>query len=181
MTLLTERELERYRDLRVSNLEPSPHSCFKASTIERLILAESRLTENGYGLPCYAALQYHTRDINLMTLAKELCISYDTLVKMFGHYGIPRLSASETKIRQYKDPKFRRKMAESKRKSMKKLNDKTRGSSITREKVVKAYGVLATRKPFENWRDLIGRVSENEDIPEETVRLYLEGLFREKY
>lgn len=163
MTILTEDEIERYKGLSVLALESNSIPDIGEISIERLKLAECELTKRGYneGLPYYVAFQQHIVGRGIHYLAEEIIGVRDVvLVRMLHFFNIPRLNRSEAMVRS---------------------KNKAKRCPITREKVVKAYGVIATREEFKDWRDLIGRVSKTTDLPEETVRLHLEELIGEKY
>jgi len=180
MTILNIEGVGRYKGLRVSDLEPSPLSCFRASSIERLRLAESGLVEKGYGdgLPCYIAYGIHIEERSIQSLAKEVGVCASVLAKVFDHYNIPKLTGPEAKRRQFEDPEFRRKMAEAKRKSREKFNDDEE-SLIIRKVVVKTYdGIALHRDIIDGWRSVVPEVSEITGLTKEVVEFHLVEFFK---
>ena len=96
MTILSEKQVERFRDLRIANLERI-EGVGKPS-LKRLKEFEKLLEERKFdgGLPFYIAYKHHIAGKYMNKLAKELKLNKGYLNILFRYYGIPTLNYSET-------------------------------------------------------------------------------------
>ena len=161
MTILNSKEIQPYRNLRISDLELAPNSGIGEITLERLQLKEKELTEREYGIPFYLALQHHINGRTIKDLGKELGVSINSLVNVFWYYEIPRLDRSETKrryLKEHGDPRTRSRRIRKRQEELK--NDGFPLTSQERETIISAYDILAIRRDIEDWEELVQEVSE---------------------
>jgi len=170
MEELTEREIKKkYKDLSVLMLEPHSISGLGEVSIERLKLAELRLTKRGHdeSLPYYVAFQHHIEGTPLSILAKELDIPYGAFMKVFDHYGIPKLKKSKAMEEARKRKKW------SSRKNDVQASSQDIGD---KEKVRKAYDEIASRRDPKGWENTIPEIADETKLSEEVVGICLEEL-----
>ena len=179
MTILNSKEIEQYRNLRISDLELASNSGIGEITLERLRLKEEELTKNRYGLPFYLAFQYHIKGITMKELQYELGVKYTPLVSIFDYYGIPRLSRSEAQQRSFKERGPRKKRAEDEREKQEKIDHDKFFADERKAKIIGTYSKIAGSRVIVdgNWRGVIPEVSEKTKYPEEVVTSCLEDLF----
>jgi hypothetical protein len=96
MTILSEKQIEEFRDLRIVNLERIKG--VGKPSLERLKEFERSLEKGEFegGLPFYVAYKYHVAGRYMNQLAKELKLNMRYLNILFRYYGIPTLNYSET-------------------------------------------------------------------------------------
>jgi len=105
MVILTLKELEPYKGLRVLDTESiygiPQRALRKLQTFEQQLLDKG----SGYGMPYYAALELHVNGKNTSQMAQGFDIRSATYVSiMLNHFKIPRLSRGEV-ARRHSYPK----------------------------------------------------------------------------
>ena len=110
MTKLNLEEIEKYRNLRISERN-LPKNSVKNLTDQLEIIEEFIEKKWGYGLPYYLASDYHMENKGLMSISNSLSrlaekhdqnfsISAHTVQKLFEYFDIPTRTMKETKINQ---------------------------------------------------------------------------------
>ena len=207
MTILTNEEIQQYKDLRVGSLKIIER--LSRNTLERLKSLEEKVIDSNsgcYGLPFHLAYMHHPGGKSVLSLSQELGVHQTGLRTLFSYFDIPTLTLQEASIRLHSDPEFKKKRAEGRRinSEERRANKGVYGDEITRlfasrpsnmnyvpmerkvrevgyREVVKAYDrIIIHTDHVGDWKALVYPVSGKTGAESEFVRDCLKKLFEIK-